>query len=351
MSSDNTKDNDNTSIVGVLFTNNIVDTLLKNYVDHDIDGVVFNYIGKGGEGIVYKFTDPIDKTQNVAKIYTTNDMNSIMKEFYVVGVLQELRYVNRNVVKVHDYYLSLKRPVLVMEMMDGTLSEWADEMLQNKNNLSIDQLNTLWLSMIFQVTYGILFLNRLNILHNDTKSKNILYRDHNKEQTSEYVIEGVKYMIPSRYQFKIADFGAIQIIGSSLNKLTDEEIKKQIQQRQDLYELSRLLYRVLVNYGKNYYGWDQINPLMNSNTRYKKYHDDEKRNIDKTLGHMPYKIKNNMLLRSMIYYGIENDIIDKEEIIKKYSLHMPSKRVWDILDKLVDLNVKNVFTLFDEFMV
>ena len=65
---------------------------------------------------------------------------------------------------------------------------------------------------------------------------------------------------------------------------------------------------------------------------------------------MPQKTRRRLLLRAMIYYAIENDIIPQTEIIKKHSLRMPSSNVTNVLDRLTDPTIKNVFDLFSIFI-
>jgi serine/threonine protein kinase len=322
----------------IIITDSLLDKLLQkdNYQDKTINNVLYKFLGKGGDGIVFL-------SQNrVIKIYTRVIMNTILKEFYVVGLLQELKYINQNVIHIDRYYLSTKYPVLIMEPMDGSLEDFC-EIAKNINN------DMIWLSMIFQITYGLMFLNKLGILHNDTKSKNILYAKTSKTEF-EYNIDGIKYKIPTNnYVFKIADFGAIQIHGSTLNTLSDTVIQQYLDQREDLYELSRLWFRILVNYARKYITIDILKPLIESNKDFKKYYEEQKIDINKKLNHMPQKIKDNMILRSLIYYGIENNIIDETEIIKKYNLSKPSEIVLKTLNGLVDMNIKNVFDLFKQF--
>lgn len=332
----------------IIINNNIIKKLLSSYNDHDIDGNTYYYLGKGGEGVIYRLDDI------VIKIYTKIEMNNIVKEFYTFGLLKELKQINKNVINIDRYYLSLSNPVLLMELMDGDLAKWCTIMLENKQdsikNLTDESFDELWLGMIFQVTFGLMFLNHLNILHTDTKSKNILYKKTNALY-DDYVIAGKTYTVPFKYIFKIADFGAIQILGLGSNKIFDEEILERIKKREDLYELSRILYRIIVNYGINDYNWFHINELLKKDNLYREYRDKQRDKLNKDLSHMPQKIRDKMLLRSLIYYAIENNIIKSEEIITKHSLRMPSSKVSNILDKLTDVNIKNVFDLFDVFVI
>ena len=185
------------------------------------------------------------------------------------------------------------------------------------------------------------------------KAKNILYSKSDTLKSYEhYVVGNLTFNIPTyHYIFKIADFGAVQILGSVSNTLSDEEIEYRLNSRRDLHELSRIWYRILVNYSYNDYGWNKIQPIIDSNSEYKKYFRDQKINIDKELAHMPQKVKENMFMRSLIYYGIENNFINTNDIIAKYSLVKPSELVMKTLDGLVDLNIKNVFELFSMFRI
>lgn len=330
-----------------IIDNNIIKELLSDYTTHNIDGNIYHYLGKGGEGVVYR----LDET--VIKIYTKIEMNMIVKEFYLFGLLQELKPINKNVITIDRYYLSLSNPVLVMELMDGDLTKWCTFMVENKDDsvkhLSDEKFDELWLGMIFQVTYGLMFLNHLNILHTDTKSKNILYKKSDATY-DDYMINGKTYTIPFEYVFKIADFGAIQILGAGSNRMNDDEIIERIKKREDLYELSRIMYRMIVNFGINDYNWSHINEFLKKDKLYREYRDQQKDKLNKELSHMPQKIRDRMLLRSLIYYAIENNIINSEEIITKHSLRIPSSKVSNVLDKLTDTNIKNVFDLFDVFV-
>ena len=342
----------NTQTDNIIITNLIITKLIEKLDDKIIDNIEYKYIGKGGEGVIFLCKGKI------IKIYTQYDINSVLKEFYVVGLLQELEFINKNIIKIDRYYLATSHPVLIMEYMDGNLAEWCDEIVHNPNNLSKSDLDITWLSMIFQVTYGLMFLNKLNILHADSKSKNILYSKTNISKSYNYQInihfdeskEVISYNVPlCGYIFKIADFGSIQIYGSTLNRISNDDIKKRINNRIDLHELSRIWHRILVNYARNDYSWGQINPILESNKEYKTYYEEQKINHNKTLGHLPVKVRESLILRSLIYYGIENGFISEQEIINKHKLVKPSEIVTNVLDGLINMDIQNVFDLFTMF--
>ena len=314
--------------------NLIIDILIKSKKDSIVDGKRYRYISKGGEGLIYEYDNKI------IKIYVKYNINIVIKEFYVIGLFNELDIeLNRNIITMDKYYLSTKNPVLIMEKMDGTLDEWINIIIKN-NKLTKVEVDNLWLSMIFQITYGTYVLNKLNILHNDMTTKNILYKINKKPVSKKYIINGISYDVPETYIFKIADFGKVQILYTSLNILSDREIKDRIDKHSDLYELSRIIYRIFVNYSSSF-DFD----IIESNAEFKKYRMFKKNEINEKMKNYPESIKNKMLNRSLIYYAIENDIIDKNEIIKKHSLILPSSKVIKILDSLI--GTQNVFSLFD----
>src|SRR5579872_387875 len=89
------------TINDLTISNSLINKLLESYTDHNIDGKTYYYLGKGSEGVVYKIDD------KVIKIYTKIEMNMIVKEFYIFGLLRELAPINKNVVQIENYYLSL----------------------------------------------------------------------------------------------------------------------------------------------------------------------------------------------------------------------------------------------------
>ena len=328
----------------IVIDNKLIDQLLNQPKDKTINNNKYEYVGKGGDGIIYKFND------RVLKIYTKINQDSIMKEFYIVGLLQELDKINKNIVHIDDYYLSLNNPVMVMELLDGNLGDWCDKIIKNPDQLSDEAYDTMWLSMIFQVAYGFMYLNKLKILHNDPKPKNVLYKKQQIDSNNEYTLNKV-YKVPTTYVFKIADFGAVQIVGSSHNKMSDQEIYEAIKNRSDLNELSKIILRTLVNYAKKYYTLKDMNKYVNSNEEFKNYAKTLLNAIesDDYMKQLPKNVKNNYILRGLLYYGYENGILDMSEISNKESLKMPSDKVMQILKSLTnpDINIFDMFNIFE----
>ena len=230
-------------------------------------------------------------------------------------------------------------------------------MIINKYNLSLDEIDNEWLSMIFQIAYSFTIINNLNILHNDAKPKNILYNiiknnTHNyKLEKEEYTIKNKKYIVPINFLFKLTDFGNVQI-KNCRNEYSNEELLDKIHKRVDLYELSRIIYRTIVTYIKNELTTiEELENVINSiDDKYKEYSINEKNRIDKEMKNFSENVKNNHLLRSLLYYSIENNLINVDEYIKKYNMILPSEKVINILNNLLNMNI-DIFSLFDKYFL
>ena len=146
-----------------------------------------------------------------------------------------------------------------------------------------------------------------------------------------------------------ADFGAVQILGSGLNKMSDSEILHNIQDRTDLEELSKSILRVLVDRANKMYRYPDLYQYIAKDKKYSQYHEEQKQQIGRLK--VPGNIKDSLLFRSMLYRGIESGIIDKKHIIQKYHLTMPSDKVLHILDNLRNPKILNIFSLWDPYFL
>ena len=337
----------------MLIDNRIINKLVNRYNDF-IDnetGKKYKYISKGREGVIFEVENKI------IKIFKEIDINKIMKEFYLTGIFNEIKIFKKYVVKMYEYYLSLDKPVIIMEKMDGTLEEWGEKMVKNIFNIKSDEIDLTWKSMIFQIVVGFKLVNNLGVLHNDAKPVNILYKikkfKPNDKSKKIHFIEGVKYEVPNIFKFKIADFGAAQILKYAVNEMDEEKLLDNIKKRRDMYDLSRFLMRIIVNHAMNVYSYDDIVELIKKNTDIDRYYQSTYVKIDKDMyiSKLPYKVKINHIIRGVLYYCYEHKILDEEDIIKKYNLVMPSKVIKKLLDNICNTNISNVLSLFDEFKI
>lgn len=336
----------------------LLNTLIIKKSDHMHNNIEYKYIGKGYEAVVYYFI--YHGIQKVLKIYILDNPSQAIREFYVIGFLNDLMKLDNNtnkydnIIKIDNYYLSYKKPIMLMEKLDGDLTNWGTMMMNtNTNIIDNDTYDTMWLSMLFQVAYGITIINRLGILHYDLNIGNIMYlKNDNKGKSYEkYTINDGEYTIPTNYIFKLGDFSWGQIIGSKLNDITDTEIENEINNRSDLYEVSRILFRFLVNHGLRDYGWNTISNILKTNREFRHYHDNLKTSIYDEFKDSHIGIKNKKLLRGLLYHAIETNLIDSNEIIRKHNMRMPSNKVIYVLDNLLNPEIKNVFDLFHMFKI
>ncbi|AYV77588.1 MAG: serine/threonine protein kinase [Dasosvirus sp.] len=327
-----------------IFNNKLLDRLArsdKDYNDTD-NNILYRFLGKGGDGTVYLIS--FEGDERAVKIYKNAHLDQIIKEFYITGLLQEMDKVNFNIIKMYHYYLSFSRPVMVMEIMSGTLSDWTKTIINNKI-ISTSEIDMYWVSMIFQVTYSLMTINTYNILHNDAKPKNILFKNNKQNELREYILpNGKKYSVPVPYIFKISDFSKAQIIGSKLNNMTDQTIKTNILNRYDIYELSHILDRILVDYLILDYKLSDIQNMMDKQMQ------DVYRKMNDQFKSLPEKIRNRLLLRGMIYYLIDHQMINTQELIKKHNLIFPSKSVQELLRNLHNVtDYPDIYGLFDNY--
>jgi serine/threonine protein kinase len=234
-----------------------------------------------------------------------------------------------------------------MELMDGDLNKLGNELIKNPDNLDDYTYDMVWASMIFQICYGIYYLNSLGILHNDAKPKNVLYEKKSGNDYLKYSINGKKYNVPTYYLFKIADFGAIQIIGSSLNKMNDDEIKDKINNKYDYYELSKLINRILVNYAIKVYSIASLDKLFHNDNDYIKYKKEEISKVEENTYLRNIPNKQQFILRGLLYYLIETKKLDLTETISKNNIKLPSKKIMTIFDNITNLKI-DFFDLFND---
>ena len=284
-------------------------------------------ISKGGDGYVYKIT--INNFDYAIKVLKKDDIKEILITEYAQ------RLYNKNIIKIYDYFFSTKdfdKNVMIMELMEGNLEKWTKNMFFNKYNFSDEDFNNEFRYMIFTISQAFLDLNENNILHLDAKPKNILFKKFDKKIRLNY---GKKH-IETYFLFKITDFGKAQIDKEEFKSNTDIDInvKKYIDDREDLFELSRILLRILVNIIVNKYDMSYFDKFKDN--KFIEYRDDTIKEINKTIYNYPSKIKNNFLKRSLLYYLIENNVIKTENIIKKFKITYPNKEIQNIFDNLTN---------------
>lgn len=296
-------------------------TLIRN--SNDKANKNFKFIGKGGEGVVYKINN------YAVKIYRQqNKQHKENNEIKILKKLNELlnKNITNNFIKIYDFVWIHNFDILVMELVNGDLEKW----------VKIKHSDTEWLIMIFQILYGLIVLQKyLKLYHSDMKPKNILFKKVNNG-VYKYVINNdnndkvASISFQTDTIFMIGDFGHAQMLTNS------GEIMKYIENNSDLLQLSSFHRRLVVNMMENIYTLENLIEIGKKHKQFQKYFVWSKAKIDKDLKNFDEKTKNNMLFRSLAYYLIEYDYININDLPiceKDYSC-LPSKKIIKILESL-----------------
>lgn len=182
-------------------------------------------IGKGSEGIVFSIKNHPDK------VIKTIDINHLGLDIIFSQILIMEKLNNTNISpKIYDYYLYLSENNIsvniVQEKMDLTLQDWLE-----KKNILTDIYK-------LQIIDKLKQLHKLNILHDDIQTKNILVKiDNNK------------------IKFFIADFGKSKMIKNIFTVNKEQELnllKKKLFNNTNQNDLHNLKIKPS-KYKKKYY--------------------------------------------------------------------------------------------------
>ena len=250
-------------------------------------------LGKGAFGKVFESKNPIFNNKVAMKIIDKNkiqidDTNEIGKNEndYIrseINILKKLSHPN--IVRIYEFYETDNYFYLINEFCQGgQLSDYINNYILSENQLCV---------IFYQVFSGLIYLHENNILHGDLKPENILISsvEKNLEINEEYA------------WIKIIDFGTAKIFHKTINKKDDivgtlyfisPEVFSynydKYDEKSDIWSIGVILYKALT----------------------KKY---------------PFIGKNE---NETIYYIIEKDYDDKNEMLLNYS-----EELQDLVKKLL----------------
>lgn len=236
---------------------NLYSTLFNSKKDITINNITYEYVGKGGQGVVFKIDNyaikiiPKEKYQD--------------KEYKIGLYLNNLlNGVSINFIKVYDKIETDNYVIIKMDYVNGKFVNWMYKKHDDKE----------YLNMILQLLINLRILqNKINLYHRDMKPKNILYKDLDTNINFTYELNNKKYTINTNIIFYITDFG------HSISDITDDNISnnKYVTQDSDLYELSMLAQRIKVDRILNIYKLDDLIKIASRNEHFKGYYENEKR--------------------------------------------------------------------------
>lgn len=326
----------------------LLNLMLKGIKTINFNNKTYKLLGRGGESNVYSFDD------FAVKVYKSDlDISHISYEIYVIDSIRSDPRIESHVVNIFNCNSNTEydSPIsyCFMELYDGDLDRWVMDSLYN---LYKDDI--VWLSMIFQVVYTMDIINSLNVLHNDSKPKNIFYKKQ-KLSNQTYEWHNKIFEVPIECRFVVGDFGhslvpdlkELYLPGST----GTGDLMYDLSNRSDLFELSRILYRARVNVVLKSYTEAEIKDMI-SNIQDQKFQSRLKcvdKDIKSKFSSNPPNININKIMnRAHVYELIEFGYIKDSELESKANVLFPSLQVQNTLQDIMNLD-KNLPSLFEVF--
>lgn len=297
------------------------------------------FIGKGGEGVVYKFG-------NMAIKFFYKSNQKFNKDLFVMSKISEINgfsgLVSDNFLKMywhsqigHSIDKTDPKDVLVTNLADGTLESWVASKHPEYS----------WYSMLFQILYSILIIQTQFVMcHNDLKPKNILFvktpdtmSTFNVSSDDEYV----ECTIMTKYLFILSDFGH-----ATSPYFPDRKTDMQcIQNNLDLQHIALFHRRLMVTIISEKMTFSELLEIGKSDKKFEEYHQKEKKQIWTDLHQYNEKTKQKMLFRSLAYYLIENGFF-KDHNFESDKIYLPPKSIIPFLESLTE--TKGMNGIFDK---
>ena len=298
------------------------------------NGKTYELLGRGGEANVYTY----DK-KHAIKVYRSPscDLYNFSKEMYALQTLADIPQLSDHVIKVEHYEPC---QYVLMNVYDGDLDSWG----KIATTRGTEATDNEWIAMIFQVAYAFFDLNSRGVLHADPKPKNIFYKKCDKFEEHSYMFDGNAYKIGYNTIFALGDFSRVRIaeLDPDHSKLLPgqsgtEDLYDDLVNHTDLYELSRLLYRLQVNSMLKNFPKDVIEEMVLSYETRDEEFKNKKAMTEKDIQDMnlPENIKIKMRDRFYAYALIEANIITIDRIMQyDEKIIFPSKIVFEMFENL-----------------
>ncbi len=266
------------------------------------------FIGKGGQGSIYKLES--EKCGGI--VLKTYHKKTNQKEIYrEINILDRVKNLIEKDICPHflyyyDFFKKDNDINILMEYADGDLEKWI------KNYHSDDE----WKNMIFQFIIGVHTIQKyLKGYHSDLKPKNIFFKNINHTDTYfKYLVDNKEYYIKNNGNlFILADYGHFQSIFFDDNTITEENILSAIRENQDFDYLKDLPKRIKVTNLLKKYNLKYIKNKFINNKNFNSYYNTEYQKINKEMNNYPINIKDKFLNRNLLYYCLEEKLIDYEK--------------------------------------
>ena len=203
-------------------------------------GKLINKIGDGFTSNVFELNELF-----VIKIIKHEIHKYILSEQSIHNILNKMIFNCPHY--VYCYKSNISPTYFVLEKYDGDLKQLFKSIVNYSTDITVDQLNNykkILKSFIFQITLSIYYLNNvLNIVHNDIKVENFLYKKISDEYIY-YKINDSNYKIKTYgYFFVLSDYGRTY---KHEKKYTDIKIISQKENLQKLYKIHNTIIKLYI---------------------------------------------------------------------------------------------------------
>lgn len=281
---------------------NVVPNVFK-YKDLDFDklikGQISNmipkFLGRGIQGKIFSIRDNKENFNFVLKISELH--NGKYDSFREVFFSEMINEINQDCfLKYYDTQIINKKTYMAMQQATGDLIKWS---LENHN---LEE----WTNMIIQIIIGIIYLQKIKIIHNDLQPKNILF--DKKNTNINYKIKEHKFIIKSNYRFFISDFGMSAHPTLHINSISQEEIKIE---NYDLKKFSKTPEKLKAINIKNKYSYEQL--IEKSKNKNINYQDKLKKLQNKVKDWtIDYKYKQEYIHLHLAYYYVKKGFFNND---------------------------------------
>jgi len=284
------------SIINGTTINNIVKNLniqgLQNLYWNKSRDKRFKYLSSGNQGTVYKLGNYVVKIVE-QNDYSPNEVNAIKliiehPEFY-------------NFVRYYGIWKTKNYIVYVMNFINYDFRKWFEQKNSDRD----------WLIMLFQMLMILYQMHDvLKIYHNDLQMKNIMCSKYDTKQKLIYFINDTKYEIETNYIFRLIDFGSASHENQKVSYVSDDDLLKTF--------LKKLITIEILNTYKTKEDILKNIKLTEDFKAHIKYRQDK---LDNRVKHrqMNQNTANDLMRKEIIYYAIDNNLIDISKFKDKIS--------------------------------
>jgi diguanylate cyclase (GGDEF)-like protein len=200
--------------------------------------LVLEELGKGGMSVVYQALDR--KTDEKVALKFLNPVNTLPYLELVVKFRNEVKVISKlnhaNIIKFHATGDYKGTPYLVTELLQG---DSLAGLLKNGITLSVNEA----LTLIGEVAEALHCVHSHNIIHRDVKPSNIFVVNSNKEQPEIKLLDfGLAHIM------ELSNFEKNENMSGTFSYMSPEAtgiIRKQLDERSDLYSIGVILYYLL----------------------------------------------------------------------------------------------------------